>query len=473
MSGLLGAAILVPFVTGFLLLVLRRLPRGLRNAVSVLASAATLALVVMLWSRAGTGSHGLWLMGILRVLPSPLMVVDGIGLLLATVFAFVWLLVTLYSTGYLKGYDYQDDYFGFLLMMLGAMVGLCFARNMLMIYLFWELAGIATWRLVAFYRSDREVAAARKTLLITFAGSVLMLVGFAVVFVEHQTFSPDRLSGPGMNPWALFLILAGIVTKSASVPMYVWLPDAHTSAPSPMSAVLSGIVAKIGLIAYIRIFIQSPLAPPESWPLIVGGIGVAGSLLAAGGALYARDYKRVLAYSTVSQLGYIFIGFAFAATFGLHAGIIYLVAHCLAKAGLFLAMGVVEKTTGRRDLTELGGLARTMPVTAAATAVMMLSIIGLPPLLGFWGKFYVILAAVRGEALVIAIAALVAAVMTALYMVRLYRMFTGEPREGVAGREVGLLSSVVAVLALATLALGVAYPWLSGYLDAALAATGM
>ncbi|MFO7639169.1 MAG: complex I subunit 5 family protein [bacterium] len=472
MSGLLGAAILVPVVSGFLLLLLRRLPRAARNALAVLTSAATLALVVLLWLRAGTGSHGLWPMGILRVLPSPLMVVDGIGLLLASVFGFVWLLVTLYSTSYLKDYEYQDDYFGFLLIMLGALVGLCFARNMLMIYLFWELAGVATWRLVAFYRSDREIAAAQKTLLITFAGSVLMLVGFAAVFVEHQTFSPDRLTGPGVSPWALFLILAGMVTKSASVPMHVWLPDAHTAAPSPMSALLSGIVAKIGLIAYIRIFIQSPLVMPDWWPLLIGGIGVLSALLAAGGALHADDYKRVLAYSTVSQLGYIFIGFAFAAAFGPVAGIVYLVAHCLAKSGLFLAMGVVEKATHRRSLAELGGLGRTMPVTATATAVLMLSIIGFPPLLGFWGKFYVVLAAVRGN-LVIAIGALVAAVMTALYMVRLYKMFTGESREGVVGRESGLMTAVVAVLALVTLALGVLYPWLSRFVETATAVSGM
>ncbi|MFO7676377.1 MAG: proton-conducting transporter membrane subunit [bacterium] len=472
MSGLLAAAILVPVLSGLVVLLLRRAPGAFRNVFAVLASAATLAIVLALWARAGTASHGLWLMGILRVLPSPLMVVDGVGLLLATVFGFVWLLVTIYSTSYLRGRDFQDDYFGFLLIMLGAVVGLCFSRNLLMIYMFWELAGVATWRLVAFYRSDREIGAAQKTLLITFAGSVLMLVGFAVLFVEHQTFSPDRLTGPGLSPWGLLLILAGMVTKSASVPMYVWLPDAQAAAPLPVGAVLSGAVEKVGLIAYIRIFIQSPLVLPDWWPLLVGGLGAFSAMLAAGVALHTRDYKRVLAYSTVSQLGYIFIGFAFAGAFGLAAGLIYLIAHSLAKAGLFLAMGVVEKATHQRDLTELGGLARTMPVTAAAVAVMMLSIVGFPPLLGFWGKFYVILAAVRGN-LVIAVAALVAAVMTALYMLRLFRMFTGEPRAGVTGRESGLLTTIVAVLGLATLALGAAWPWLSRYFDAAVAATGM
>lgn len=472
MSAFLAAAILVPIVVGSLLVLFRRLPRAARNTIAVLASATTLVLVVMLWFRAGSGSHALWQMGILRVLPSPLMVVDGVGLLLASVFAFVWLLATLYSTSYLKDHEFQDDYFGFLLVMLGAIVGLCFARNLLAMYLFWELAGIATWRLVAFYRSEKEIAAAQKALLITFAGSVLMLIGFAFVFVQHQTFSPGQLTGPTISPWAMFLILLGILTKSASVPMHIWVPDAQSAAPLSVGALLSGVVEKAGLIVYVRLFILSPIVLPDWWPLLIGGVGVVSSLLAAGGALQARDYKRVLAYSTISQLGYIFIGFAFVSSFGLAAGLVYIVAHCLAKAGLFMAMGVVERSTGQHRLAELSGLAKSMPVTAAATAVLMLSVIGFPPFLGFWAKLYVILAAVRGN-LVIAIGALIAAVMTALYMIRLYRIFLGEPRPGVVGRESGLMTAIVVLLAAATVALGVILPFLGRFLEATTGVAGV
>ncbi len=464
MTGLVAAVILVPIVLGILLLILRRLSPWARNLIAVLGSAATLGLAIVLWVTAGPGSHNLWLMGVLGAAPVPLLMVDGIGLLLVVLFSFVWLLVTIYSLSYMKDYPFQDDYYGFLLVMLGSMVGFCLSQNLLMIYLFWEVAGMATWRLVAFYRNDREIRAATKTLFMTFTGSVLMLVGFAGIFVEHQTLNVNSLAGSGISIWASLLILVGMITKSASLPFYIWLPDAHTAAPSPMSALLSGIIAKIGLIAYLRIFIQSQVVLPSWWPLLVAGLGVGGSLLAAGCALRVKDYKRVLAFSTVSQLGYIFIGFAFAEGFGLMAGVIYLVAHCLAKAGLFMAMGIVERTTHKRNIDELSGLAHSMPVTAVSCAVLMLSIIGLPPLLGFFGKFYVILAAVKGN-LVIATGGIIAAVMTVLYMLRVYRMFTGEPREGITGRDSGVMTTVVVVLAAASLVLGFLFPYLSRFLD--------
>jgi formate hydrogenlyase subunit 3/multisubunit Na+/H+ antiporter MnhD subunit len=464
MNGLVAAAILVPIVLGVLLLILRRLNPWTRNLIAVFGSAATLGLAIVLWVTAGTGSHEVWFLTVLGDAPVPLLVVDGIGLLLAVLFSFVWLLVTIFSLGYLKGHPFQDDYYGFLLVMLGSVVGFCLSQNLLTIYVFWEVAGIATWRLVAFYRNDREIRAATKTLFMTFTGSVLMLVGFAGIFVEHQTLNVSSLAGTDISLWASLLILVGMITKSASLPFYIWLPDAHTVAPSPMSALLSGIIAKIGLIAYLRIFILSQVGLPDWWPLLIGGLGVAGALVAGGCALRESDYKRLLAYSTVSQLGYVFIGFAFAAHLGAAAGVIYLVAHCLAKAGLFLSMGIVERATHKRRIDELGGLARSMPVTAVSVAVLMLSIIGLPPFLGFFGKFYVVLAAVRGN-MVIAVGGVIAAVVTVFYMLRMYRMFVGEPREGVSGRDLGVMTATVVILAVASIALGLLFPWMSGFLN--------
>jgi formate hydrogenlyase subunit 3/multisubunit Na+/H+ antiporter MnhD subunit len=139
------------------------------------------------------------------------------------------------------------------------------------------------------------------------------------------------------------------------------------------------------------------------------------------------------------------------------AGVVYLVAHALAKAGLFLAMGHVEHSTGSRDRRELGGLMRTMPVTATAVALLMLSIIGVPPLLGFFGKFYVVVAAVRAN-LVLAAGAILAAVLTMLYMLRLFRIFLGEPRNGVIGSEGWAMTTPVVVLAALTAGLGIGFP---------------
>lgn len=465
MIGLVTAAILVPIGLGLILLIARRMPAGLRNTLALLGTVSVLGMLVALWMKAGTGSHSLWYFGVLVVQTSPMFLVDGVGLLFAVLFGFVWLLATVFSTSYLRGYKFQHEYYSFLLIMLGALVGLCLSQNILMMYLFWELAGVATWRLVAFYRGEREIAAARKTILITFAGSVLMLVGFAMVYIEQYTFAVTYLPGGTWSLLSALLVLVGMLTKSASLPFYIWLPDAHTAAPSPMSALLSGVVAKIGLIAYLRVFIQGQMQLPDWWPMLVAGLALGGSLVAAGCALWEKDYKRILALSTVSQLGYILIGFALSPGLGLTAAVVYLVAHSLAKAGLFMAMGSVERATHRRSIDELGGLGRTMPVTAVAAAFLMFSIVGLPPLLGFFGKLYVVVAALRAGLLVVAIGALAAAVMTVLYMLRLFRVFVGEPRPGTTGRDAPVMTAVVTVLAVASLALGLLFPLLSRLLE--------
>lgn len=447
-------AVLIPAGLGVVQLLFRRIGGGLRGAIALFGTALTLALMVWLWVRQGGAVTSC---GTSPDMLAPFFRVDGVGLLLAALFGTIWLLVVFYSLGYMRGHEHQDDYYGFLLLMLGAMMGFCFSWNVIALYIFWELAGVCTWRLVAHRRSALEVATANRTLLITFSGSVLMLVGFAIMFVEGGSFDAAALTGPVVSPWAAALILVGMVTKSASLPLYIWLPDAHTAAPSPVSALLSGIVAKIGLIAYLRIFVQSHVMLPVWWTWLVGGVGVCGALVAAGIALRENDIKRILGFSTVSQLGYIFLGFAIASGLGAVAGIVYLVAHALAKSGLFLAMGLVEHSTGRRDLRELGGLMRGMPVTSAAVGLLILSIVGVPPLLGFFGKFYVVVAAIR-VSLILAVGAVVAAVLTLLYMLRLYRIFVGGPRDGVVGHENWVMTTPVVVLAVLTTGLGLCFP---------------
>lgn len=450
---LVWCAVLIPAALGIVLLLLRNIATSLRWGIALAASALTLALVLWLQAMAGGTVQNI---GTSPDILAPFFRIDGVGLLLALLFGAIWLLVILYSFGYMRHAEHQDDYYGYLLLMLGTMMGFCLSWNAVALYIFWELAGICTWRLVAHRRTDLEITTANRTLLITFSGSVIMLVGFAMVFADRGTFDLSPAAGP-VAPWSAILILAGMVTKSASLPLYVWLPDAHTAAPSPVSALLSGVVAKIGLIAYLRLFVQSRVLLPEWWTWLVGGLGVGGALVAAGVALRENDIKRILGFSTVSQLGYVFLGFAVVSGLGAVAGIVYLVAHALAKAGLFLAMGQVEHSTGIRDRRELSGLVRGMPVTATAVALLMLSIIGIPPLLGFFGKFYVVVAAVRAN-LVLAAGAILAAVLTLLYLLRLYRIFLGEPRDRMNGNESWAMTTPVVVLAVLTTGLGIGFP---------------
>ena len=450
---LVWCIVAVPAGLGIVQLLLRRMAPGLRWAIALAATALTLALAVRLQAVSGSAVINC---GTSPDMLAPFFRVDGVGLLLAVLFCTIWLLVVVYSLVYMRDADHQDDYYGYMLLMLSAMMGFCLSWNAIALYIFWELAGVCTWRLVAHRRNELEIATANRTLLITFSGSVLMLVGFAIIFVHSGSFDMSTMTGP-VSPWAAVLILAGMVTKSASLPLYVWLPDAHTAAPSPVSALLSGIVAKIGLIAYLRVFVQSHVLLPGWWTWLVGGLGACGALVAAGVALRENDIKRILGFSTVSQLGYIFLGFAVVSGLGAVAGVVYLVAHALAKSGLFLAMGLIEHSTGKRDLRELGGLIRGMPATAAAVALLILSIIGIPPLLGFFGKFYVVVAAARAN-LPLAVGAIAAAILTLLYMLRLYRVFLGEPRDGAAGHENWAMTTPVVVLAVLTTGLGLSFP---------------
>lgn len=456
MRQLLVTAVLTPLLLGLTAVVLRRLSRRLLQWIAVVGAAVTTIIVAIIMALGGQNGA--------TVDVGRLFGPDSIGLLLAAVFAGIWLIVTVYSLEYIRTYEPLDDYYGFLLLMLGGMVGLCLSRSLIVLYFCWELVGISTWRLTAFYRRDAEIAVASRTLLITFFGSALMLVGLGALYINYGVLDWTGLVGIAIEPWIAILLLVGMVTKSASLPLYVWLPDAHSAAPSPVSAVLSGVVAKAGLIAYVKLFIQSRAMMPWWWPWLVAGLGIGGALIAGGCALRERDVKRVLAFSTVSQLGYVFIGFALASSLGLLAGLVYLVGHAIAKAGLFLAYGAVEYSTHKRDIHELNGVGRQMPMTAVATAFLMLSVVGIPPLLGFFGKFYVLAAAVRIN-LLVGIGAIAAAVLTVLYLLRLFRVFVGSSTISIEARENRLLAFCVVLLALVSTGLGLLYPLLAGFLE--------
>ncbi len=465
MDRLLVLLILVPIGAGVLTPLFGRIHRVGREVWALLVSGSAFGLSILLLRTVLIGKPlWAWRLPVMSVLPAPLMYIDRVGVFLAVLFSFVFFLTTLYSTGYLKGYPHQSEYYGLLLVLLGAVTGIVFSAHLLMLYLFWELATLGTWRLVGFYRNPNEIRIAEKMFLLTFFGSVLMLCGFGALYVKYQTFNIFDLSGLPIDSWVAFLILAGIFVKSASLPLHTWLADAHPAAPSPMSALLSGIIAKIGLVAYIRIFIQG-VTPPPFWGGTVAALAVASAVVAAGCALVEKDYKRILAFSTVSQLGYIFIGFSLATYWGVVGGLLYLASHCLAKAGLFLAFGIVERQTHERNVDQLGGLVHTLPVTGISTFILALSIIGIPPLFGFFSKVVVVIAAAQKSIIVTAGLVLVA-IFTLLYFIRIFsKVFLGHPKGRTTVREPVLLTSVVVVLAAVSLVFGLGIGYLVGFFN--------
>ncbi|OIN98448.1 hypothetical protein AUJ67_08400 [Candidatus Desantisbacteria bacterium CG1_02_49_89] len=395
--------------------------------------------------------------------------VDATGWIFGSVFALIGVLSLIYSFSYMKKYANLAEYYGVFVMMILCLVGLSFSRNLLLIYMFWELIAFSTWRLVGFHREPGNLLIADKAFLVMFFGSCMMLLGFAQLYLEFKTFDIMLMRGLKPSSSAMLFIFAGIIAKSATLPLHTWLADAHPVAPSPMSAVLSGLVAKVGILGFVRIFVQT-FGWTGNWILILAGIS---SLAAAGAAMVENDMKRIIAYSTVSQLGYIFLGLGLMTEMGVTAGILYFMAHAVAKAGLFLCAGIVERATGERDIRRLGGLIKTMPVTGISFLFCALSIMGIPPFFGFYPKLGTIMGLVESGHLGMAFLAAAIAIMSVLYLTRIFSsIFLGSGSRELAPAREGtvLMLAVVVILAALSLQMGLFINVPLGFVNAAVAA---
>ncbi|NQS88703.1 NADH-quinone oxidoreductase subunit L [Patescibacteria group bacterium] len=379
---------------------------------------------------------------------------DGISLTFALIFSFIGLIALIYSLSYMKEYENQREYYFMTCLMIASLIGVSFSRNLILFYVFWEIAALTTWRLIGFYREKKIIQIADKTFLMTFLGSSFMLVGFVLIYVQTGSLDLIQLRGaapPNINT-ALFLIFLGIIAKSAILPLHTWLSDAHPVAPSPMSAILSGVEVEIGLLGFLRIFVWMA-GVSWNWILI---LAIVSSLIGAGAALVEKDIKRIIAYSTVSQVGYILLGFALLTKVGIIAALLYFIVHAIAKASLFLGAGIVERRYKTRDITKLGGLMKTSPVFGIAFLFSTLSIAGFPPFGGFYAKLMVIMGVVREGYLWVATLAIIGAILTMLYLFRLFNgIFMGKEVPAKSTSSSRLMIGCVVFLGIISLAIGI------------------
>lgn len=391
---------------------------------------------------------------------------------LALVFGCVGLLSILYSFARIRGSGGQiTEYYIFFFLLLGAALGVVFANNLLLLFVFWELATVAVWRLVSYFRKEEAVIAGAWAFYINFIAAAAMLVGLVMIQLNEGTLDLQALAGKPLSTFPAVLILVGILAKSATLPLYIWLPRAYLQAPASVCALLSGVAENLGLVLFLKLYIIT-MVVPKQFLLAVGVIAVASSLVAGGVALNAKTIRETLAYSTVGQIGFALLGFTCAGYYGLMGAMFYIMAHAIAKSGIFFAAGTVEDAAGSGDLSRLGGFARISPGLAGATAVLVLSVMGLPPTLGFFAKLGVILSAVRGS-IVLGIGALVAALFTILYLSRLYsRIFLGSGSIGY-GEISGFVVFLVVVMALGTILAGVFWFVPARFLEAGFRGLGM
>jgi proton-translocating NADH-quinone oxidoreductase chain L len=363
--------------------------------------------------------------------------VDPLGAVMLVVVTFVSLLVQIYSLGYMVEHGELDPgfsrFYAYLSLFTFSMLGLVLADNFVQLFIGWELVGLCSYLLVGFWYFKPEAAeAAKKAFITTRFGDLGFLLGILIVYVVTQSFHFEEVTTAvrdGAFPaWLLaatmILLFCGAIGKSAQFPLHVWLPDAMEG-PTPVSALIHAatmVAAGVYMVARLfELFSASPAAM-----MTVAWIGGFTALFAATQGLVMRDIKRVLAYSTVSQLGYMMMALGVG---GLAAGIFHLTTHAFFKALLFLGSGSVIHGSGEQDMFRLGGLGRAMPQTRTTFLIGSLALAGIPPLAGFWSKDEVLLTALDHGQWALLLMGIVTAFLTAFYIFRAYFLtFHGRPR---------------------------------------------
>ena len=321
---------------------------------------------------------------------------DPIGLLLVGLAAVLWLLTTIYAVGYLEGSPRPASFFGFSSLSVAAIVGVALAGNPVTFLLFFEVLTVATYPLVVHSGTRVALAAGTRYLVFALTGGAVLLTAVLVLhaLAGPVDFTSGGVLGGGASRGPLIALFVGLVAavgvKAALVPLHLWLPGAHSIAPGPASALLSGLTVNAGAFGIARIVFDVYGLELATDLGVLGPLGVLAAVTVVYGSLRALaqdELKRRLAYSTVSQLSYIALGVAVAGPLAATGGLVHLVHQGIMKATLFYCAGGLSQTLGVTHVSELNGVGRRMPLTMAAFTVASLGMIGVPPLAGFVTKW--------------------------------------------------------------------------------------
>ena len=402
---------------------------------------------------------------------------DPISVMMLVVITTVSLMVHVYSLGYMKGERGFERYYAFLSLFSCSMLGLVVATNIFQMYIFWELVGVSSYRLIGFYYTKPEaIAASKKAFIVTRFADLGFLIGILLLSFFTQTFdfglltSGDRaifsqaagttFMGASALAWAMALIFIGGAGKSAMFPLHIWLPDAMEG-PTPVSALIHAatmVVAGVYLVA--RLFPVYYFETPE----VLHGIAYVGAftaLFAATIACVQTDIKRVLAFSTISQIGFMMValgvsGYGGHEGLGYMAGMFHLFTHAMFKALLFLGAGAIIHAVHSNEMSHMGGLRKQMPITHITFLVACLAISGIPPFSGFFSKDEILTAAFMFAPAMGWVMSFIAA-LTAFYMFRLYyNIFWGTPakHEHEPHEAPGVMTTPLIILAAVTCVAG-------------------
>jgi multicomponent Na+:H+ antiporter subunit D len=434
MNPLIPLFVVIPLAGAFLIMILGRFLSELNK---YLASAILLILVILsIYSMVSIGKDvSLYKVGgwepINKIPIGIYMVMDGFTVIVLCIINIIGFLSAFYSISYIKRFTAENYFYALFCLMVAGMNGVVLSGDLFNIFVFLEISVISAYALVAFGVEKNELEASFKYQVLGGIASFLILFGIGFIYWKTKTLNiadiKQAFSTGYDKTYYLFvqiLILSGFGLKAAIIPFHAWLPDAHSSAPSPISAMLSGVLIKaVGIYVIIRLFFNM-FAVSEGMAILITTLGTLSMVIGVFLAIGQWDIKRLLAYHSISQMGYVVMSVGIGmilvsrgakpeiATLAVTGGIFHLVNHAAFKGLLFLNAGAIEYTIGTRNLKEMGGLAESMPATYTTSFVASMSISGIPPFNGFFSKLIIIIAAVMAKFYLLAGLAVIVSIIT-------------------------------------------------------------
>ncbi|HAJ32002.1 MAG TPA: NADH/ubiquinone/plastoquinone (complex I) [Candidatus Atribacteria bacterium] len=365
------------------------------------------------------------------------LVLDGLTVFMLVTINLMAFFIAIYSINYMERFTSKWKFYTLFLLMVAGMNGVVITGDMFNLFVFLEIASVASYALVAFGTERHELEAAFKYTVMSTVGSLFILLGIVFLYSYTSTLNMADManilaqkSASNIIIMVSVLFIMGFGLKAALVPFHAWLPDAHPSAPAPISAMLSGVLIKsLGVYTLCRVF-YNIIGINSSLSLILMVLGTLSMVIGVFLAIGQWDFKRLLAYHSISQIGYVILGIGLGTPLGIMGGLFHLFNHSVFKSLLFLNSGAVEYATGTRDLQKMGGLMTKMPITGATSLVASMSIAGIPPFNGFWSKLIIIIACVQANRLGYAFWAVLASILTlASFMKVMKYAFFGKLRD--------------------------------------------
>jgi len=456
-------------------------------AIAAVTAVLALSLVPSVWSGNGSATEFFvtWIPGL-----NAGVYIDPLSVLFTCLVAFFALIIAVYSIGYMKGEEGLTRYYYLILLFIGSMIGLVIADNMLQMFIFWEMVGLCSYALISFwYKKPESIKAGVKVFIMTRIGDIALLAAIGLLYLMFNTFSfhgvISGIQAGGFNLDLMvvvaFLVLGGAIAKSAQLPLFTWLYSAM-EAPTSVSALLHAatmVKAGIYLLArFILIFATAPaliMALQPLWFPVVTWIGVLTAIVGATLALTTTDIKGVLAYSTVSQIGFMMAGLGAAATNagligeGWFASLFHMVSHAFFEGLGFLLAGGIIHAIGTRDMRLMGGLRKTMPLSFALMAIMVITTSGLPPFAAFFSKGLIVTSVTEAGYIAQVILLYATMAITFAYVVRMFSLvFMGKESEHLQKQHVHEAPKVMlipaGILAGLCIVWGVAEPLVASFM---------